>query len=296
MNVLVTGGAGFIGSHVCELALERGHRVRVLDNLSTGNVDWVPTTAEFVEGDIRDFEVFSRAAMNCSAIIHLAAMARSGPSALMLDECVSSNVVGVANLIATASTHGIKRIVYSASSTYYGSSGVPNCVQNRPNFLNYSGFTKYAGEELLNLFARENGTDVVNLRYFNVYGPRQPRVGIYALVIGIFLEAVAAGQALEIHGDGMQRRDFVHVRDVARVNLFALEKPVDSPVTLNVGSGANTSILELAALMSSNFKFGPRREGDAQDTLADISETVQVLGWQPTISLSTGLSELLHGT
>ncbi len=294
MNYLVTGGAGFIGGHVCDRLVAAGESVRVFDNLSSGDRSSLPAAVDFVVGDICDQQAFANAARDADVIIHLAAMSRSAPSDGMLDECVRSNVNGLVNLIAIASDNRPKRIVFAASSTYYGSGDVPNSVGDSPDFLNYYGVTKYVGEALLGAFSRTTGVPVVNLRLFNVYGPGQPTEGEYALVIGQFLHAARLGEPLIVHGDGSQRRDFVHVRDVARAMHLASLADTEGSLTLNVGTGSNSSILELARTISERIEFGQRRSGDAKDTLADISHTTATLGWTPEIALREGLAEMLE--
>lgn len=295
MRVLVTGGAGFIGSHVCEALLENNHTPVVFDDLSTGSRDWVPTGAPFVEGDIKNLDALQHAMRGVDAVTHLAAMARSGPSTDLLDECIDANVIGTANVLKAMKDNNVSQIIYSGSSTFYGSSPTPHRVGQQGNFLNYYGLSKYFGEELVNVFCRENGVNSTILRYFNVYGPRQPRTGVYALVVGIFLEAAAAGKPLVVHGDGTQRRDFVHVRDVAQANVAALERSPGGQNTYNVGTGTDVSIIELARMISTQIDFGERRRGDADNTLAEISKTVEELGWRPRIPLDEGISELQTG-
>ncbi len=221
--VLVTGGAGFIGSHLSEALLDRGYRVRVLDNLSFGRRDWVPAEAEFVEGDIRDLGTCRAAVHGCTGVFHMAAMSRSAASLTAIESCTENNVLGTQNILVAAREHNIRKLVYSGSSTYYGSQPVPHTEAMRPDFLNMYGLTKYIGEEYCLLFDRLYNTPAIVLRYFNVYGPRQPETGAYALVLGVFLRRWAEGQPLEIHGDGSQRRDFIHVRDVASANIAAYE-------------------------------------------------------------------------
>jgi UDP-glucose 4-epimerase len=293
LKVLVTGGAGFIGSHLCEQLLAAGYQVRVIDNLSSGNRGWVPEGADFILGDIRDFEVLAEAVEGCDAVCHLAAMSRSGPSVDMMDECLTCNVIGTSNVIKAVKGSSVKRIVYSGSSTYYGLGDAPNCVEDPPDLLNYYGLTKYVGERLLSMFSTLSGIDVITLRYFNVYGPRQPRTGIYALVMGIFLDSYSRGESLVVHGDGHQSRDFIHVRDVAAANVRALNSTTTRSGIFNVGSGETVSILELAKMISSDIVFGERRSGDAQITLADISTTVQGLQWEPQVTFSEGLAEMI---
>ena len=161
-----------------------------------------------------------------------------------------------------------------------------------PDFLNFYGLTKYAGEEYCLMFDKLYGVPSVALRYFNVYGPRQPEVGVYALVLGIFLRRQAEGKPLEIHGSGLQRRDFIHVRDVAAANLVAFESEVRGEV-FNIGSGTNISVKELADMISPLHQSqGPQRKGDAKETLADISKARRMLGWNPQVGFAEGLREL----
>ncbi len=289
--VLVTGGAGFIGSHLSEALLDRGYRVRVLDNLSFGRRDWVPAEAEFVEGDIRDLGTCRAAVHGCTGVFHMAAMSRSAASLTAIESCTENNVLGTQNILVAAREHNIRKLVYSGSSTYYGSQPVPHTEAMRPDFLNMYGLTKYIGEEYCLLFDRLYNTPAIVLRYFNVYGPRQPETGAYALVLGVFLRRWAEGQPLEIHGDGSQRRDFIHVRDVASANIAAYESWAHGSV-FNVGSGTSISVEELADLISPDQVHRPRRIADAAMTLADISRTRSVLGWEPQVPFAEGLREL----
>ncbi|HLJ48826.1 MAG TPA: NAD-dependent epimerase/dehydratase family protein [Bryobacteraceae bacterium] len=289
--VLVTGGAGFIGSHLSAALLTQGYKVRVLDNLSLGRREWVPEEAEFVKGDIRDLATCRAAVHGCAGIFHMAAMSRSAASLTAIESCTENNILGTQNILAAAREHGVRKVVYSGSSTYYGSQPVPHKEGMRPDFLNMYGLTKYVGEEYCLLFDRLYKTPAVVLRYFNVYGPRQPETGAYALVLGVFLRRWAEGQPLEIHGDGSQRRDFIHVRDVARANIAAYESEAHGEV-FNVGSGTSISVKELADMISPDQVFGPRRVADAAMTLADVSRTRSLLGWEPQVPFEVGLREL----
>ena len=291
-KVLVTGGAGFIGSHLCEGLIARGLEVRVLDNLSYGRREWVPPAAEFLEGDIRDPDTCRRAAAGVHGVFHLAAMSRSGPSQEQIELCTASNIVGTQNMLLAARDAGVKRFIYSGSSTYYGNRTPPHRESDPPDLLNIYGVTKRVGEQYTLLF--DEGFDLPSLvlRYFNVYGPRQPETGAYALVLGIFLSRRADGKVLEIHGDGRQRRDFVHVRDVVAANIAAYESNLRGEV-FNVGSGSSLSVKELADLISPNQVHTEARKGDSMATLADISKIKAQLGWSPKISFTEGLKELL---
>lgn len=293
MHALVTGGAGFIGSHLTTALLDNGHAVRVLDDLSQGRREYVDPRAEFHEGSITDRLTCDQAVTGVSHIFHLAAMSRSGPSANALDECLAVNVYGTANMLQAADAAGVSRFVYSASSTCYGNSPTPHGPDTPIDLLNPYGWSKYTGEQLCLMFDRTHELDVVSLRYFNVYGRREPKTGPYALVLGIFTGRWAAGLPLEIHGSGSQRRDFVHVSDVVNCNLLAANSSVHG-MALNVGRGENVSVQELADMISEQQVHGPKRTGDSVATLADISQTKLLLGWSPKIAIADGVKEALE--
>ncbi|MEO8678275.1 MAG: NAD-dependent epimerase/dehydratase family protein [Vicinamibacterales bacterium] len=289
--LLVTGGAGFIGSHLTEALIAQGKRVRVLDDLSLGRREWVPAGVEFIEGDIRDPETCRRACADCEAVFHLAAMSRSAASLDNIEVCTSTNIVGTENVLIAAKAAGVGKVIYSGSSTYYGNQPAPHREDQPGDFLNFYGLSKYVGEEYCLMFDRLYGLPCVVLRYFNVYGPRQPEEGVYALVLGIFLRRAARGQALVIHGDGSQARDFVHVRDVAAANIAAYRSNARA-ARMNVGSGTSISVKELADMISSRQEYGPRRVADAAVTLADLSRIRELLEWEPRVSFREGLEEL----
>jgi nucleoside-diphosphate-sugar epimerase len=291
-KVLVTGGAGFIGSHLCEGLIARGLEVRVLDNLSYGRREWVPAQTEFLEGDIRDPAACRRAAAGVHGVFHLAAMSRSGPSQEQIELCTASNIVGTQNMLLAARDARAKRFIYSGSSTYYGNRTPPHRESDPPDLLNIYGVTKRVGEQYTLLFDQGFDLPSLVLRYFNVYGPRQPETGAYALVLGIFLKRRADGKVLEIHGDGRQRRDFVHVRDVVAANIAAYESSLRGEI-FNVGSGTSLSVKELADLISPDQVHIEARKCDSLATLADISKIGAQLGWSPKITFEQGLKELL---
>ena len=292
-RVLVTGGAGFIGSHLCEGLLAHGHGVRVLDSLIYGRREWVPEACEFLEGDIRDLATCHRAAKNMDAVLHCAAMSRAAPSQEAIEVCTGSNIVGTQNMLLAARDAGVRRFVYSGSSTYYGNRPPPHRESDAPDLLNIYALTKRVGEQYTLMFDEQFNLPSLVLRYFNVYGPRQPETGAYALVLGIFLKRKAEGKPLEIHGDGSQRRDFVHVRDVVAANIAALESSVRGEV-FNVGSGTSLSVQELADMISPDQVHTPARKNDSAATLADIAKVRDRLGWSTKISFAEGLKELLR--
>jgi nucleoside-diphosphate-sugar epimerase len=292
-RVLVTGGAGFIGSHLCEGLLAKGYSIRVLDSLVYGRREWVPDACEFMEGDIRDSATCHRAAKEMDGVLHCAAMSRSGPSQEAIEICTGSNITGTQNMLLASRVAGVKRFIYSGSSTYYGNRTPPHRESDPPDLLNIYGLTKRVGEQYTLMFDEGFDLPSVVLRYFNVYGPRQPETGAYALVLGIFLKRQADGKPLEIHGDGSQRRDFIHVRDVVAANIAALESDVRSEV-FNVGSGTSLSVKELADMISPDQIHTEARKNDSEATLADISKIQAALGWSPKISFAEGLKELVR--
>lgn len=298
MKVLVTGGAGFIGSHLCELLLERGYSVRVIDNLSLGNRKWLPVDVEFLEGDICNLRDCEDAIKGVEGVFHLAAMSKVAPSLSdpnMLNFCTDQNVIGTLNILSAArdSQIKIKKVVYSASSTVYGDTPPPHLEDMLPNCLTPYALTKYVGEQYCKLFDRLHDLPTVSLRYFQVCGPRQPNTGPYAVVAGIFIQQMKAGSPLTIHGDGSQQRDFVHVRDIAEANIRAFEGDARGTV-INIGMGESYSIKELADLISSNQIVGlPRRRADSDCTLADLSRCKQALNWTPQITFREIVDEMM---
>jgi nucleoside-diphosphate-sugar epimerase len=292
-TMLVTGGAGFIGSHLVERLLELRYKVRVLDNLTQGRREWVHPACEFVEGDIANLSLCRRACEEVSGVFHLAAMSKVAPSIDQFEFCTEQNIIGTQNLLIAARDAKVRKVVYSGSSTYYGNSAPPQAETALPNCLNPYAISKYVGEQFCEVFTRLYKLPTITLRYFNVYGARQPSVGAYALVLGIFLAQQQRGEALTIHGDGSQRRDFIHVFDVVDANLAAYASDIEG-MALNVGSGTNISIQEIADIISPNQVHLPRRAGDAEVTLADISRIRKLLGWEPRVSFADGLKQLIH--
>lgn len=291
-TLLVTGGAGFIGSHLVEALIAKGYHVRVLDNLVSGRREWVQPEAEFIQGDVTDLAACQRAVSGVSGIFHMAAMSRVIPGIEYVERCSQSNIIGTQNILMAAQQNGCPKIIYSGSSTYYGNQPVPQReYETTHEPLNAYGLTKAVGEKFCLLFDAMYNVPSVVLRYFNVYGPRQPQTGAYALVLGIFLKRWHAGEQLIIHGDGSQRRDFVHVQDVVRANIMAFESSQHGK-TYNVGCGVNVSIKELANMITDNQVHADRRAGDSMATLADISRIKSELGWQPQISFADGVADM----
>ncbi len=293
MHYLVTGGAGFIGTHLANTLVSAGHQVRVLDDLSFGDLAQLDANIEFMEGKIQDLPTCEKAVTGVDGIFHMAAFSRSGPSFDMPFECHESNVLGTLNVLAAARKHGVKRFVYSGSSTFYGNHpGVQN-ENDRGDFLNYYGLTKHVGELYVQQYVRNFGLEANILRYFNVYGPGQPSTGAYALVVGIFLNKYRNKQTLEIHGSGEQRRDFIHVSDVVQANIKAMETQHVGEI-FNVGSGINYSVNDLAAFFPLEKIHTESRAGDANTTLADVEKVTNLLGWKPQVTLEEGIKSMIQ--
>jgi len=288
-NVLVTGGAGFIGKHTVLELLEQGFSVTVLDIQERPS--WMPSQVTYKSGSILDLELCEKACENIDQVVHLAAQSRSAPSIAEWKENLEVNISGTSNILRAAKAMGIKRFVFASSSTVYGDGPVPQQPSQKTEFLNFYAWSKYSAEQLCLQFDQHFDLPIVALRYFSVYGPGQPQTGEYSLVMGIFSNAHRQGESVKIFGDGLQRRDFVHVRDVAKANVAAL-KATCRKVVLNVGSGTNTSVIDLAQLFDLDFEFAPERPGDARETLADISETLGQLDWEPKTSVTSGVSDL----
>lgn len=294
---LVTGGAGFIGSHVCELLLQQGHRVRVLDNLSTGVRENLAEGVELFEADICDYAAIRPAFTDIDGVFHLAAM----PSVTMsIEDPMKTHLVnidGTLNVLLAARDAKVKRLVYSASAAAYGNPSVlPATTDMKADPLNPYALQKYVGELYCRQFSSLFGPETVSLRYFNAYGPRMADVGAYVNVISIFAQQKRKGLPMTIFGDGQQTRDFVHVKDIARANLEAMLSPaVDGGDVLNVGSGIAYSVNDVADIMGGERVYleNPRGKGDPANSLADIADTKRKLGWEPTIAFEAGLKELV---
>jgi UDP-glucose 4-epimerase len=291
--VLVTGGAGFIGSHVAEALAARGEDVVVLDDLSSGKRENLPEGVELVEGDVREpqDELFAR--VKPEACYHLAAQIDVRVSVARPNHDAAINVLGTVNLLQAALEHGTQIVFSSTGGAIYGECDgpAPEDAPRRP--IAPYGASKLAAEEYLATFNRLYGTGHVSLRYGNVYGPRQDPHG-EAGVVAIFFNALRAGEAPKVFGDGSQTRDYVYVGDVARATLAAAEREGG---VYNVGTGRETSVVELLELCqriagtSGEPTFMPARPGELQRAVVDPSRAVDELGWRPERSLEEGLRE-----
>ena len=298
MKCLVTGGAGFIGSNLVDALLERGDEVVVVDNESADCHDhfyWNDRALNH-KVDINDFKSLRPLFNGVDYVFHLAAEARIQPSLINPLQAVQTNVLGTANVLQAAREAGVRRVMYSSTSSAYGLKNTPPLSENMPNdCLNPYSVSKTAGEELCKLYTRLFKLETVTFRYFNVYGLRQPVKGQYAPVLGLFLRQRNAGQRLTVVGDGLQRRDFTDVRDVVRVNMLtaACQNPAIVGETINVGTGKNHSVLDVAALVGGETTHIPERIGEARITLASTEKMERFLDWKPMRQLEDWVNE--HG-
>lgn len=293
---LVTGGAGFIGSHLCDLLLKEGHMVRVLDNFSTGKRENLREGVELFEADIRNAEAIKPAFVGVDGVFHLAAIPRVPYSVEFPVETSEINIMGTLNVLMTAKEAGVKRVVYSASSSAYGDQPVmPLTPTMFPVPKSPYAIQKYVGEHFMRVFAELYGMETVSLRYFNVYGPRMANEGAYVTVIAIFLRQHSAGEVLTIEGDGEQSRSFTHATDVARANLLAMASSrVGKGEVLNVGGPEEISVNKIASMIGGPTTHIAPRKGDVRRTMADISLTTQLLGWKPEVAFEEGMKGLLR--
>lgn len=293
---LVTGGAGFIGGHLCEALLKDGHAVRVIDNLSTGKRENVPAGVEFHKADFTDLESIRPFFEGVDGVFHVGALPRIPYSIEHPVESAQANIFGTLNVLVAARDAKVKRVVYSASSSAYGDqSNMPLRPDMPANPLNPYALHKFVGEKLAEEFSRFYGLETVSLRYFNVYGPRMADDGAYVTVIAIFSRQRKAGETLTIQGDGEQTRDFTHVFDVVRANMMAMASPnVGKGEVVNVGTGERHTINTIARIIGGPSTYVAARPGEARDSLADISLTKELIGWEPRIAFDQGLRDLLE--
>jgi nucleoside-diphosphate-sugar epimerase len=293
-SILVTGGAGFIGSQLVDRLLEQGIRVRVIDNLSTGRARHLNPRAEFFTADICDGESIRPAFTGINCVFHVAALPRVPLSLEKPVETHLVNVVGTLNVLVAARDAGVRRVVYSGSSSVYGNQPLlPLHEDMAPNPLNPYALQKLTGEQYTRLFHLLFGLETLTLRYFNVYGPRMANEGAYVTVISIFRRAKAEGKPLPIYGDGEQTRDFTHVDDVVRANMLAMDAPIADGRALNIGRGRNVSVNRIAAIIGGDTVHLPLRPAEARHTLADWHQAREILGWQPMIDIEDALPAMI---
>ena len=300
-TVLVTGGAGFIGSHLVEALLEIGARVRVLDNFASGfrrNLQpWIDRI-DLVEGDIRDLTTCAGACSGAEVLLHQAALGSVPRSLEDPSSSMAVNVVGTTNVFMAARDAGITRVVYASSSSVYGDSAtLPKREGEEGRPLSPYALSKQVNEALADVFARAYSMTFAGLRYFNVYGPRQNKDGPYAAVIPRFFDAVRAGRAPTIFGDGAQSRDFTFVKDVVQANLLAATVPLEGAHVFNIGAGSTTTVTTLAETIIGivGARIAPMylapRPGDVLHSQADTQRASTLLGYVPTTDLSSGLRQ-----
>jgi len=302
LRTLVTGGAGFIGSHLAARLRTLGHDVRVVDNLSTGfrsNLEAIGDDLDFICGDLRDPDVCARAVEGVEVVFHVAALP-SVPRSIR-DPIASheNNVTATLNVLEACRRAGVRRVVYSSSSSVYGDTPVLPKVENvEPLPRSPYATSKLAGEQYVLAYARGGFVEGVALRYFNVFGPRQDPDGPYAAIIPLVLRAARDGIEVPLFGDGRQTRDFTFIDNVVHANILAATHPAAraSGWAVNCGAGERTSLLDLVALAERvtgrPVRVAPRppREGDVRDSLAGLDRARQVLGYEPLVSLRDGLA------
>ena len=289
MKVLVTGGAGFIGSSLAAALVRDGHEVRILDNFSTGFRENVPDVAEVVEADLTQLDDVRAAVRGRELVFHQAAI-RSVPRSV--DDPLSSheaNATGTLNVLVAATDENVRRVVYASSSSVYGDPGAPMRREDMPSDpISPYGASKLAGELYCRVWTRVHGLPTVSLRYFNVFGPRQHPESKYAAVFPAFIAALIDGRAPEVHWDGEQTRDFTFIDDIVAANLRAAEAgPEADGHVFNIGAGRPKSVNDVLRSVADALgtwvepERSPMRTGDVRDTLADITRAREVLGWEP---------------
>jgi len=300
MKILITGGSGFIGSHIVEHYQDKAEEIRVLDNLRTGyrhNLNGLRHT--FIEGSITDRELVRKAVEGVDYIFHLAALVSVPESMAKPGECVDINVHGLLNVLEEASAAGVKKLVFASSAAIYGDNpSVPKLETMLPEPKSPYAITKLDGEFYLGMFQQEGRLETAAIRFFNVFGPRQDPKGAYAAAVPIFIEKALRGEDITIFGDGGQTRDFIYVKDIAGALSFAVETPGVTGV-FNAGYGGQITINDLAdgliqaADSASKVIHGPERAGDVRHSRAS-ADKLRAAGWLPMHTLKEGLARTLE--
>jgi UDP-glucose 4-epimerase len=300
---LVTGGAGFVGSHLVRFLLEQGGRVRVLDDFSTGkrgNLEEVAGRIEILEGSLSSEGDVRAAVAGVEMVLHQAAIPSVPRSVEFPLESHESNATGTLRLLKSAASAGVRRLVYASSSSVYGANPTLPKLESMPTEpMSPYAVSKLSGEQYASVFHRLYGLETVSLRYFNVFGPRQDPSSPYSGVVSRFLSAIASGTPPVIHGDGEQTRDFTYIENVARANFAAIENPRATGGVFNIGCGTRVSVNELwrvmAELSGSKMepRYAPARTGDVPHSLADIGRAREGLGYEPSVDLREGLRRTL---
>jgi len=304
MIYLVTGGAGFIGSHMVRTLLGRGERVRILDNFATGkreHLEPLQGSVEVIEGDVRYLNNVQEAVAGVDYVLHLAALPSVARSVRTPIESNDVNVVGTLNLLVAARDAGVKRVVYSASSSAYGNTAVLPKEETMPSDpLSPYAVNKLTGELYCRVFSRVYGLETVSLRYFNVFGPRQDPTSQYSAVIPRFIQAVMAGRPPVIYGDGEQSRDFAYVQNAVEASLLACTAPGVAGETINVGCGQRVTLNQLVSMIGRLAGreiapiYEPPRAGDVRHSLAGIEKAARLLRYTPSVALEEGLRRTIE--
>lgn len=293
---LVTGGAGFIGSHLAAALLARGHSVRIVDDLSTGLRENVPAGAQFVHGDVTDPATVSAAVGGCELVFHQAAVASVPLSISQPRVSHDANITGTFNVLLAARDSGVRRVVFAASSAAYGNDpSLPKTEDMPVDLQSPYALHKFVGEEYCRLFYRLYGLQTVAIRYFNVFGPRQNPASPYSGVLSLFIKAALAGEPATIYGDGEQTRDFVYVDNVVDAVLRSAEAAEAAGEVINVATGNRTSLNQAWATLGDIVGplptpiYEPPRSGDVRHSQADISKAQRLLGYRPGVGFDEGL-------
>ena len=297
MKALVTGGAGFIGSHVVDALLVEGFQVTVLDNLSSGRMENLAHCIDkisVVQCDIAEVGSWQNEFADVNWVVHLAALADIVPSIQNPEAYFAANVLGTFNVLQASRLHDVSRFVYSASSSCYGLADILPTPEGAALSPEYPyALTKLLGEQMVLHWAHVYNLSALSLRFFNVYGPRSRTSGTYGAVFGVFLAQKLANQALTVVGDGSQKRDFTYVTDVASAVMSGC-RATASGLAVNIGSGNPESVLRITELLGGDITFIPKRPGEPEITFADISRADDILGWKPSTSLEVGVASLLE--
>ena len=290
---LVTGGAGFIGSHLVDELIEQDHEVVVIDNLLLGKEKYINDKANFFGKDIRKLEEIKSIFSEVEVVFHLAAEPRLPISIEQPKHAHSINVEGTVNVLESARQQDVDSLIFSSTAAVYGDKEeLPISEEATLEYKAPYGLHKAIGEEYSKLYSNFYDLNTVSLRYFNVYGPRKTAEGGYPMVIPIFLQQRQEGKPLTIVGDGKQTRDYVHVDDVVRANIRAWKSDVDNGNVFNIGAGTQVSVNEIAEIIDGESTHIPERKGEIRFSEADISKAKKRLDWEPQVDFEEGIEEL----
>ena len=296
---LVTGGSGFIGSHIVDrLCQNENNEVVVIDNESAVSNEkfYNNPLAEYHSFDIRDMDACYPLFEGVDTVFHLAAFSRIQVAMQNPQACIDTNIQGTINMLECARKWGVRRFVNSSTSSLYGLKNEPPLEESMPtDCLNHYSASKRSAEVMCQMYYNLYGLRTITLRYFNVYGDRQPLKGLYAPVVGLFLEQKKAGKPLTVVGDGLQRRDFTHVSDVVEANIDAMLCNF-SGIEINIGTGTNTSVIDLANMIGGEIEYIPERPGEARETLASVYKAAIALNWFPRKKIEDYIHEELENT